>query len=111
MSLVRIYALTAGALSRFFFSRPRPSPRRRPSSPHAVPEQRATSKNAGFVHELCLLLTPFRINTCKSVSKQSTLTTFRMNTYKKRGEGGVRLVRTGHIPDRLDREHPRHCER
>src|SRR5579859_7128418 len=32
-------------------------------------------------------LTTFRINTCKSVSKQSTLTPFRMNTYEKRGEG------------------------
>jgi hypothetical protein len=32
---------------------------------------------------------PFRINTCKSVSKQRTLTTFRMNTYAKQGEGGV----------------------
>jgi hypothetical protein len=31
--------------------------------------------------------TPFRINTCKSASKQRTLTSFRMNTYKKRGEG------------------------
>jgi len=30
----------------------------------------------------------FRMNTCKSVSKQRTLTTFRMNTYKKQGEGG-----------------------
>src|SRR5260370_42269966 len=32
----------------------------------------------------------FRINTCKSVSKQTTLTTFRMNTYEKtvgRGRG------------------------
>ncbi len=30
----------------------------------------------------------FRINTCKSVSKQTTLTSFGMNTYKKhRGEG------------------------
>ncbi len=35
-----------------------------------------------------LPLTPFRINTCKSVSKQRTLTTFRMNTYAKQGEGG-----------------------
>src|SRR5712664_703632 len=33
-------------------------------------------------------LTTFRINTCKSVSKQTTLTTFRINTYKKTGEGG-----------------------
>jgi hypothetical protein len=31
----------------------------------------------------------FRINTCKSVSKQMTLTPFRMNTYEKRGEGGA----------------------
>src|SRR5258707_3738667 len=30
----------------------------------------------------------FRMNTCKSVSKQSTLTTFRMNSYAKPG-GGV----------------------
>src|SRR6266403_3952775 len=45
-----------------------------------------------------LPLTPFRINTCKSVSKQRTLTTFRMNTYEKQGEGGTHGgVRTGHI--------------
>jgi hypothetical protein len=31
---------------------------------------------------------PFRINTCKSVTKQTTLTFFRINTYEKhRGEG------------------------
>jgi hypothetical protein len=30
----------------------------------------------------------FRINTCKSVSKQTTLTPFRMNTYEKQGGGG-----------------------
>ena len=31
----------------------------------------------------------FRINTCKTVPKQTTLTLFRMNTYEKhRGEGG-----------------------
>jgi hypothetical protein len=35
-----------------------------------------------------LALTPFSMNTCKSVSRQSTLTTFRMNTYEKQGEGG-----------------------
>src|SRR5260370_13096148 len=34
-------------------------------------------------------LSPFRMNTCKSVSKQTTLSPFRMNTYKKhRGGGG-----------------------
>jgi hypothetical protein len=31
---------------------------------------------------------PFRMNTCESVSKQRTLTTFRINTYRKRGRGG-----------------------
>src|SRR6266852_2705765 len=34
-------------------------------------------------------LTTFRINTCKSVSKQRTLTPFRINTYRKTGEGGT----------------------
>ena len=32
---------------------------------------------------------PFRMNTCKSVAKQRTLTTFRMNTYEKTGGKGV----------------------
>jgi hypothetical protein len=32
-------------------------------------------------------LTTFRINTCKSVTKQTTLTTRRINTYAKTGEG------------------------
>ncbi len=38
---------------------------------------------------LCPPLSTFRINTCKSVSKQMTLTIFRMNTYAKQGEGGI----------------------
>src|SRR6266851_741534 len=39
-------------------------------------------------------VSPFRMNTCKSVSKQRTLTTFRMNTYEKpRGGGRVPLLR------------------
>src|SRR5260370_42402380 len=33
-------------------------------------------------------VSPFRINTCKSVSKQTTLTPFRMNTYEKHGGWG-----------------------
>jgi hypothetical protein len=37
-------------------------------------------------------LSPFRINTCKSVSKQTTLSTFRINIYEKRGEGGRLLL-------------------
>ena len=34
-------------------------------------------------------VTPFRINTCKSVSKQTTLSTFRINTYEKTGAWGI----------------------
>src|SRR5712692_6196151 len=48
-------------------------------------------KNVGggshFVQFWCIV-SSFRMNTCKSVSKQRTLTTFRMNTYEKQGEGG-----------------------
>ena len=36
-------------------------------------------------------ISPFRINTCKSVSKQMTLTPFRMNTYEKTGGWGAFL--------------------
>jgi len=42
---------------------------------------------------LCLAplrsITPFRINTCKSVTKQTTLTTSRINTYAKTGGRGT----------------------
>ena len=34
-------------------------------------------------------VSPFRKNTCKSVSKQMTLTAFRINTYEKQGGGGT----------------------
>src|SRR5258708_28332648 len=37
---------------------------------------------------------PFRINTCKSVSKQMTLTPFRINTYEKHRGVGVLLLST-----------------
>src|SRR5712692_767536 len=42
---------------------------------------------------------PFRMNTCESVSKQSTLNTFRINTCEKQGGGGPRFPGT-------DRAHP-----
>ena len=43
-------------------------------------------------------LTTFRINTCKSVSKQTTLTAFRMNTYEKpRGRGSPGRTGRTHI--------------
>src|SRR5258708_10367367 len=39
-------------------------------------------------------LSTFRINTCKSVSKQTTLTPFRINSYEKpRGRGGTSFQR------------------
>jgi len=44
-------------------------------------------------------LTPFRINTCKSVSKQKTLSTCTINTYAKTGGGGPPAVG-------MDRAHP-----
>src|SRR5260370_31445781 len=64
---------------------------------------------AGFPHLRPRPLTSsisFRINTCKSVSKQTTLTPSRMNTYEKhRGGGGLLLAthptRIG-IPRALD---------
>ena len=44
-------------------------------------------KRARFAQFWCNL-NPFRINTCKSVSKQTTLSTFRINSYEKQGGGG-----------------------
>src|SRR5690348_6488097 len=48
----------------------------------------------------------FRMNTCESVSKQRTLTIFRMNTYEKQGEGGPSRSRH-HIQPRILRRDPR----
>src|SRR5258708_3047231 len=44
-------------------------------------------KRARFAQFWCNV-TPFRINTSKSVSKQTTLTLFRMNTFEKTGGWG-----------------------
>jgi hypothetical protein len=53
----------------------------------------ALSSSTAYPLSTCLPK-PFRMNTCKSVSKQTTLTTFRMNTYEKhRGEGVLLLTR------------------
>ena len=55
----------------------------------------------------------FRMNTCKSVSKQTTLSTFRMNTYEKhRREGVLLLTRQtsavgGSVSSASDRDGPR----
>src|SRR5437667_573104 len=48
-----------------------------------------------------LFLIPFRINTYKTGSKQTALTTFRMNTYKKQGEGGPVMVNQKSAPRTL----------
>src|SRR5260370_1826558 len=40
---------------------------------------------------------PFRINTCESVSKQSTLNTFRINTCEKQGGGGPHTFRVSSV--------------
>ncbi len=53
-------------------------------------------------------ISPFRINTCKSVSKQRTLTSFRMNTYEKQaGWGGVLLLTKFPIRKSVLRSPPR----
>src|SRR5258708_14944247 len=49
--------------------------------------RRKGRKRARFAQSWCNI-SPFRINTSKSVSKQTTLTPFRMNTYEKTGGWG-----------------------
>jgi hypothetical protein len=50
-------------------------------------------------------LTPFRINTCKSVSKQTTLSPFRINTYEKTGGGGPYKYISVAAPSSIFRTH------
>src|SRR6267142_201536 len=52
-----------------------------PNSTAGRPEQSARNAKR-------LPASTFRMNTCKSVSKQTTLSTFRMNTYEIPGGGG-----------------------
>src|SRR5260370_29421053 len=59
---------------------------------------RRSGENARIFAQFWCNISPFRINTCKSVSKQRTLTTFRMNTYEKIWGGG------GHFCCRRARE-------
>src|SRR5260221_6174534 len=49
-----------------------------------------------FTRAPAIPLSTFRMNTCKSVSKQRTLSPFRMNTYAKTGGGGP--ISTGYGP-------------
>src|SRR5260221_7111786 len=50
---------------------------------------RRSSLTKGCKKPVTAALTTFRINTCKSVSKQTTLTFFRINTYEKPGGRGA----------------------
>src|SRR5260370_22318043 len=57
-----------------------------------------------FARFLCRL-SPFRMNTSKSVSKQRTLTIFRMNTYEKRGRGWPVIVNQESVKDSWPEKH------
>src|SRR5258708_18707121 len=64
---------------------------------HTEPRSVASHSRTGFPHLRPRPLTSsisFRINTCKSVSKQTTLTLFRINTYEKHRGVGVLLLTT-----------------
>ncbi len=50
-------------------------------------------------------LSPFRMNTSKSVSKQRTLSIFRMNTYEKQGRGWPVIVNQESDKDSCPEEH------
>src|SRR6266852_2745172 len=79
----------------------RRNPRARPTPPNLCRVVLGSgSKLFGFSSSDCKSaapVSPFRMNTCKSVSKQRTLTTFRMNTCEKQGGGGTYL-RNSHDP-------------
>src|SRR5260370_39483401 len=91
---------TAASLPSFFARRPLFSiacslfsQNTRVGGTSTLPRQAALPKGAHFAkgckNTETATLTTFRINTCKSVSKQRTLTIFRMNTYAKQGGGGA----------------------
>src|SRR5258707_3977300 len=74
---------------------------------HTEPRSVASHSWTGFPHLRPRPLTSsisLRINTCKSVSKQTTLTCFRINTYEKHRGVGVLLLtrhpRKGVCPER-----------
>src|SRR5260370_28236900 len=87
-----------------------PSPH--PASPTRLAPSCAlpTSSSPTFEPSILQPRNLFRINTCKSVSKQTTLTLFRMNTYEKQGGGraSVFLTRNSalNLESLLARSHP-----
>ena len=69
-------------------------PRRLP-----MPEANLRDTRNGKVKDVSLIyITPFKINTCKSVSKQTTLTPFGINTCEKTGGEGGQLSLHFRIP-------------
>jgi hypothetical protein len=62
-----------------------------PSLPRASGTSQGSHLARGCKYAEPATVTTFKINTCKSVSKQRTLTLSRINTYKKKGEGGTRF--------------------
>src|SRR5258706_1583810 len=58
-----------------------------------------------------LAVTTFKINTCKNVSKQRTLTPSRINTYQKTGGGGPPANRHQHLPRLQLRQRPSYAPR
>ena len=57
------------------------------------PAKQKTAAKRRDLHNFGAVITTFRINTCESVSKQTTLTSFRINTCEKHREGrGVPLT-------------------
>jgi hypothetical protein len=77
---MRILECGSLLLPLFFFGSP-PRPWKR------IPLESNNSRSSPF----CTILVQcklFRMNTCKTVSKQTTSTRFRINTYEKQGEGG-----------------------
>ena len=82
-----ISSIAAASLPFFYFRRGNSRSSRWASS------SREHLYSCSLAERPCIKL--FRINTCKSLSKQTTLTPFRMNTYEKHG-GWASLLLTRH---------------
>ena len=85
--------LCVSALSSSVFFSPRID--REHSISSKIPAAKLFRINAHFARFFCHL-SPFRINTSKTVSKQRTLSIFRINTFRKRGGGWPVIVNQTH---------------
>ena len=63
-------------------------PLQHPASSLGLPETAVASVLTPHSAQFWCSISSFRINTCKSVSKQEALTPFRINTCEKQGGGG-----------------------